>query len=452
MKKFLHWLFFIAIAISVSCTTERDDATPNPDPQEASGHKVSAEQALADLNALLPQLDGATRAGGRSVAGLHTVHSAQLLPATRGEAAVPDLEDLVYIANFEDGAGYAVLAADDRLPSILAIVDEGSLSPAQLVETARGEYDDPSKAPVAPGVVQYLLGFGSGKIAPLYIGGDKPPVVTDSTKLPTGPRYVYGAWKKTAGRLPIIQTKWGQWKPFNQFVSREHLACPVGCNAVATGQMIATMLYNRGRNISSIGNRTVNWSNMDTVLNRAYKGSMRTFESSDINTYSMEVANFLYGVGLELKTTYTPTGSSSSITNTCELLKKLKFNGVAWREYDSGTIYSMVTNQAHPVWVQGNNKDNEDVHSWVIDGTYRRTRTVEYYSGLSLISKYNQTETLFHCNFGYKGVSDGYYPTEVFDLSEGPLFLEPNYGDNEKFIQEFDFSYNKYYIYYSDVQ
>ena len=191
---------------------------------------------------------------------------------------------------------------------------------------------------------------------------------------------------------------------------------------------------------------------MDTVLNRAYKGSMRTFESSDINTYSMEVANFLYGVGLELKTTYTPTGSSSSITNTCELLKKLKFNGVAWREYDSGTIYSMVTNQAHPVWVQGNNKDNEDVHSWVIDGTYRRTRTVEYYSGLSLISKYNQTETLFHCNFGYKGVSDGYYPTEVFDLSEGPLFLEPNYGDNEKFIQEFDFSYNKYYIYYSDVQ
>ena len=43
MKKFLHWLFFIAIAISVSCTTERDDATPNPDPQEASGHKVSAD-------------------------------------------------------------------------------------------------------------------------------------------------------------------------------------------------------------------------------------------------------------------------------------------------------------------------------------------------------------------------------------------------------------------------
>ena len=154
MKKFLHWLFFIAIAISVSCTTERDDATPNPDPQETSGHKVSAEAALANLNALLPQLDGATRAGGRSVAELRTVHAAQLLPETRGEAAVPDLEELVYIANFSDGEGYAVLAADDRLPGILAIVDEGSLTPAQLVETARGEYDEPSNFYLAPGVVQ----------------------------------------------------------------------------------------------------------------------------------------------------------------------------------------------------------------------------------------------------------------------------------------------------------
>lgn len=38
------------------------------------------------------------------------------------------MEDLLYIVNFENEAGYAILGADDRLEPVYAVVDEGSLT------------------------------------------------------------------------------------------------------------------------------------------------------------------------------------------------------------------------------------------------------------------------------------------------------------------------------------
>ena len=46
---------------------------------------------------------------------------------TRSEATA-DVEDLLYIVNFENEAGYAILGADDRLEPVYAVVDEGSLT------------------------------------------------------------------------------------------------------------------------------------------------------------------------------------------------------------------------------------------------------------------------------------------------------------------------------------
>ena len=39
-----------------------------------------------------------------------------------------NVEELLYIVNFENEAGYAILGADDRLEPVYAVVDEGSLT------------------------------------------------------------------------------------------------------------------------------------------------------------------------------------------------------------------------------------------------------------------------------------------------------------------------------------
>ncbi|MFR9128970.1 MAG: Spi family protease inhibitor [Alistipes putredinis] len=77
-----------------------------------------------------PAEDGAvTRSGGiRRVKNVTTVSPEALSPGGTRSEATADVEDLLYIVNFENEAGYAILGADDRLEPVYAVVDEGSLT------------------------------------------------------------------------------------------------------------------------------------------------------------------------------------------------------------------------------------------------------------------------------------------------------------------------------------
>ena len=88
MRKNLLRLLGLALLLSGACTTEPAETPPS----EPSGHRVSEEQALAALHALLPAIDKTTRSGGRTVAGISTVRADELLPATRSRAAASDLD------------------------------------------------------------------------------------------------------------------------------------------------------------------------------------------------------------------------------------------------------------------------------------------------------------------------------------------------------------------------
>ncbi len=57
-----------------------------------------------------------------------TVSPEALSPGGTRSEATADVEDLLYIVNFENEAGYAILGADDRLEPVYAVVDEGSLT------------------------------------------------------------------------------------------------------------------------------------------------------------------------------------------------------------------------------------------------------------------------------------------------------------------------------------
>ena len=72
-----------------------------------------------------PAEDGAvTRSGGiRRVKNVTTVSPEALSPGGTRSEATADVEDLLYIVNFEDEAG-----SDDRLEPVYAVVDEGSLT------------------------------------------------------------------------------------------------------------------------------------------------------------------------------------------------------------------------------------------------------------------------------------------------------------------------------------
>ena len=58
-----------------------------------------------------------------------------------------------------------------------------------------------------------------------------------------------------------------------------------------------------------------------------------------------------------------------------------------------------------------------------------RTRYIKtYYRNGSTSQEGPYPQTLVHCNYGWKGSSDGYYSSGVFDLNFGPI--EKEKGDN----------------------
>ncbi len=115
----MKYLSLLAIlGLLVGCTSDlTTEEVPQPPsvPEQKISHVVPVEQALEDLQGLLeaidaPAEDGAvTRSGGiRRVKNVTTVSPEALSPGGTRSEATADVEDLLYIVNFENEAGYAI--------------------------------------------------------------------------------------------------------------------------------------------------------------------------------------------------------------------------------------------------------------------------------------------------------------------------------------------------------
>lgn len=98
-------------------------------------HTIPATKALEHLAGALVALDGPTRSPGesRTVQRVTAVTRADLrASATRsGECSA---DSLVYLVEFEDGKGSAILAADDRLEPVIVIYDTYKMKKEDLRE------------------------------------------------------------------------------------------------------------------------------------------------------------------------------------------------------------------------------------------------------------------------------------------------------------------------------
>ncbi len=138
MKNMKYLSLLATLGLLVGCTSDlATEEAPQPPsvPEQKISHVVPVEQALEDLQGLLEAIDApaedgaATRSGGvRRVKSVTTVSPEALNPGSTRSEATADVEDLLYIVNFENAAGYAILGADDRLEPVYAVVDEGSLT------------------------------------------------------------------------------------------------------------------------------------------------------------------------------------------------------------------------------------------------------------------------------------------------------------------------------------
>ena len=109
----------------------------------------------------------------------------------------------------------------------------------------------------------------------------------------------------------------------------------------------------------------------------------------------MEIAEFPLWHRAGIKDKVYAGRKSCTSKQYAQLLEKLQYKNVELRTFDSNTISDMIMKWL-PVWTVGGPANNEHAtHAWLIDGLCKQTRTVEQYSGLIFVAKYNQSRTLY---------------------------------------------------------
>ena len=132
----LSMLLVTALTLcNYACESEDELVHPKPRQEDVStnSHALSQEQAMASLQDFMESFDGGTTRSAmhRRVKEVFPVEYYK--DVTRAGADTVDCENLLYVVNFEDDQGYAILAADDRIKdAVLAVIEHGNMSVATM--------------------------------------------------------------------------------------------------------------------------------------------------------------------------------------------------------------------------------------------------------------------------------------------------------------------------------
>ena len=131
MKKIIFYMMTICALMSCQDNENVLDETVNINKRT---HAISIDEALANLHAFMNDSTETRSCGSdRIVKSIKPVKISMI--QTRSTQEISDCENVVYVANFENEEGYAILAADDRVEAdVIAITDEGNISDATIYE------------------------------------------------------------------------------------------------------------------------------------------------------------------------------------------------------------------------------------------------------------------------------------------------------------------------------
>jgi len=198
---------------------------------------------------------------------------------------------------------------------------------------------------------------------------------------------------------PLITSNWNQDKYYNTYCPWDRNACNScdgrvynGCVALATAQL---MNYYRH---PEIGRLAVSYK-PNNYPQQVVTFSQHTYHwdamSDRATNYTNEIAKLAYHIGVAVRMGYGPFGSGAHTQNAAIALRENFFytDFQAWPGSDINIIKSEL-DQLQPLLMSGD--DGNSGHAYLLDG-YLET----------IID--DEPDFLFHFNWGWGGVADGYF-------------------------------------------
>lgn len=271
-----HYLLFIIITsiFLLACNADQQSLLSNS--KKKASTEISLEEARTDLMNFLVAVDGTNSRGYNSI---RRIHDARTINAGSVKSRSGEEQDInVHVFNFENEQGYAIMSADERFPSLIAITDSGSITDNTVL--------------TSPAMATFLENAG-----PVYLERvtDKEIYPIDGSNGDNGDfnyTHEYTDWETIVyeqnGLCPV---KWGQSEPYNTY-------CPLiqdsesetgysnaltGCVPTSVAQLMAIYQYP-----STYKDYTFNWSQM-TAYRRPASGT----EAAD------QIARLMQQLGLK---------------------------------------------------------------------------------------------------------------------------------------------------------
>ena len=427
MRKFL--LFVGALLVFSACVQEKDVVSlPNFDSEYADNESfVSLEHAMGNANFVYRNIDGSSERK-------REIKEVRLLTKSDVNTSVTrsseEEEPLAYVVNYSNDQGFAILAANEELPPVIALGDEGCFSFDDFVGYVTGNTTRSEENVIDPAQeLQYQIVNNSLNIdlSNVLIGPSLPNGIASDTTI-------------ILKCMPLVPVKWNQGAPYNKYAEVvDGVLCPAGCVPVAAAQVLASLCYHHGfrPTVDINSDYPINWNNINNLI---AEGNIK-FSSNTDNTYSNEVAKLIRALGVELDATYTPTGTGAYTSDLTSIYRELGLSNAVRVEGNAenlkAQLFSMIVDKNCPVNCAGYDEDAGG-HSFIADGWLR----LEYTHTVFNVGQINHTQNrydLLHINFGWGGACDGYYLPGAFNTSSNKY---DDYKENNDIDVNSSYNYN----------
>lgn len=289
-----------------------------------------------------------------------------------------------YLFNVGKGNGFVLMSASDRTRQVLGYADSGRIDADNMPDQLRAWLDKLSEVVAAAdnGTIKRAQS-GARAVASTAAGS------TTKNFVPT-----------------LVPSRWNQGDPYNQQCPKynnngNYVLPATGCVATAMSQVMYFWKWPK-KQCASIPGYTSGWNNTTTTypalpgVTFDWDHMTDTYSDASSQTSKDAVAQLMHYVGRSIQMGYGPASGASSGNCVTALKNYYGYNVNMYLASSSDYTYQqwedLIYNElaaGRPVLMAGDTSDRTGGHEWVCDG----------YDG----------NGLFHMNWGWGGMCDGYF-------------------------------------------
>ena len=328
--------------------------------------------------------------------GIYYVTNREVLNRKRVRGSVVPNDTLLYIINFMDDNGYAIISAVNGKEELLIITEKGHFNPDKGSENEGEEMFVDLAA-------DYVINGGG---------------ITSSDTL------------QSFGCTPMVPVQWGQESGYNKFAPNNY----AGCSNTAVAMVFCTFGHPSSLTLTypmDLDSLRPNTLSLDWDILRTYKNYYDDyFQGQPARKDSIEtvISRLMRQTGYQMNSSY---GSNSTWTDPSNVRLFLQLNGYSvgnYQTYTATTNLGQEMDLGYLIIMRGKRMINSSGHMWIIDGYLpaQQIATLLQNTISNYLPNQNANTTLYHLNWGFDGYANGYYRADLFRMSQAYSYDDPD--------------------------